>query len=69
LQAVVFKEGDAFCCLLGPDPQAGIFGCGNTAYEAVTDWEQHLHDRLAGGNPDDEITRYVRKALNLNDSF
>jgi hypothetical protein len=45
LQPVVFQEGDSFCCLLGPDPQQGIFGCSQTPYEAVTDWEQHLHDR------------------------
>lgn len=31
----VYKDGDAYCCFLGPDPQAGIFGCGRSVEAAV----------------------------------
>jgi len=45
-QPRVYKEGDTICCLFGPDPQAGIFGCGPTTEAALQDWDRHLHDRL-----------------------
>jgi hypothetical protein len=69
LQPVVFKEGDSFYCLLGPDPIEGIFGCGTTAYEAVTDSEQQLHDRLASDKPDDRVASYVKDTLKINEQF
>ena len=65
LQPVVFKDGDSFCCLLGPDPQAGIFGCGDTAFQAVQDWEQHLRDRLSESQTQDEVTEYVKQKLDI----
>jgi len=69
LQPVVFQEGDSFCCLLGPDPQQGIFGCGDTPFEAVTDWEQNLHDRLASAGPGDEVADYVKETLQIHDQI
>ncbi len=69
LQPIVFKEGDSFCCLLGPDPIEGIFGCGSSAYEAVTDWEQHLHDRMASASPGDKTAEFVRKTLQLGEDY
>jgi len=65
LKPVVFKEGNSFCCLLGPDPRAGIFGCGDTAYEAVNNWEQQLRDRLENAQPEDEVTAYVKHTLHI----
>ncbi|MCW3109949.1 MAG: hypothetical protein JWQ09_4455 [Segetibacter sp.] len=47
LRPLVFKEGDGFCCLLGPDPQAGVFGCGQTPREALDDWDKHLHEKVS----------------------
>lgn len=42
----VFKEGAAFCCILGEDPQMGIFGCGDTPQEALTDWALAFEKRV-----------------------
>ena len=39
---VVYKEGTDFCCILGPDPQTGIFGQGATIPEALADFDSHL---------------------------
>lgn len=63
LRPVVFKEGDSFCVLLGPDPQAGVFGCGSTPKQALSDWEDHLQEHLAGAGDDDEIVQHVKSVL------
>jgi hypothetical protein len=45
LRPTVYRDGNSFCCLLGADPQSGIFGCGDTPEDAMDDWDnayQHL---------------------------
>ena len=62
-QPVVFTEGDAVCCLYGPDPQAGIFGCGASVTLAIHDWNQQLQDELnypTAGNP---TVQYIRSTI------
>ncbi len=46
LKPHVFKDGNAYCCIYGPDPQVGIFGCGDTPLEAIEDWEADLEKRI-----------------------
>jgi hypothetical protein len=60
---VVFKEGDSYCVLLGPDPQEGIFGCGNSAEKAVIDWEHHLFDELNNHGGESETIQFVKRKL------
>ncbi|WP_285011220.1 hypothetical protein [Pedobacter faecalis] len=64
LHPVLFKEGDQYCCLLGPDPQAGVFGCGTSAQEAVNDWEQELKDRVNNAGASDKLTSQIIEELN-----
>jgi hypothetical protein len=66
LRPVVFQEEDSFCCLLGPDPQAGIFGCGNTPQEALSDWQKHLKERVQQPIGNDEVAQYVYDTLNAS---
>ena len=56
---VLFIDGDSFCCVLGPDPQAGVFGCGDTSKEALIDWEKHLIDRINYNLGDDEVSKFL----------
>jgi hypothetical protein len=63
LRPVVFREGDAYCCLLGPDPQKGIFGCGCTADEALADWQHNLSERMLSASQEDELAVYVHDVL------
>jgi hypothetical protein len=63
LKPAVYKDGDSFCCLLGPDPQEGVFGCGDTQDEALADWNNHLVDRVAKHAPGDEIADFVIERL------
>ena len=61
LRPVLFQEGDAYCCLLGPDPQAGVFGCGSSAKAALQDWDKNLQTLKDSGKEGDEVLEYVRK--------
>lgn len=56
----VYKDGDSFCCLLGPDPQEGIFGCGDSPDDALEDWRNEFHHRLAEAGEDDPIGQEIR---------
>jgi hypothetical protein len=61
---VVFQEGNAFCCILGPDPQSGIFGCGDSKEEAIRDWNNHFLDEIDNPTEGNETTRYILDNLN-----
>ena len=61
---VVFKEGDAFCCILGPDPQSGVFGCGDSKEDAIRDWNNHFLDEINNPTEGNETTRYILANLN-----
>jgi len=48
----------AFCCVLGPDPQAGVFGCGDTLQQALAEFDRHfqeLADHPVAGDPVSEF--------------
>lgn len=60
LQPLVWREGDSYCCLLGPDPQQGVFGCGDTPLLAIVDWDTHLTTRLSVASEDDQVIQYVK---------
>ena len=60
LQPLVWKDGELYFCLLGPNPQNGVFGSGDTPLLAIVDWDAHLTTRLANATEDDEVTQYVK---------
>jgi hypothetical protein len=64
LKPEVFREEDAFCVILGPDPFAGIFGCGETLEEALRDWDNNLADEIENPTEGNETTRYILEILN-----
>ena len=68
LQPLVWKEGDSFCCVLGPDPVEGVFGCGDTPELALSDWDGHLAQHLATSTDDNEVTQYVKDVLKADDT-
>lgn len=63
LQPVVFQDGNEFCCLLGPDMKAGIFGCGISPQEALKDWERNLKKRIDAVTEGDEVALYAIDVL------
>lgn len=68
LEPLVWKEGDAYCCLLGPDPEEGVFGCGASPELALADWDRQLAQHLATSTEDNEVTRYVKDVLKADDT-
>jgi len=68
LQPMVWKDGDTFCCLLGSDPQSGIFGRGETPLLAIVDWDSRLTTRLAEASEDDEVVQYVKDVYKADDT-
>ena len=43
---VVFKDGDLFCVILGPDAERGVCGYGDTPKQALMNWDKDLQERL-----------------------
>ena len=37
---VIYNDGDAYCCVSGPNAVEGIFGCGDSPADALKDWEK-----------------------------
>lgn len=66
LQPLVFKEGDSYCCLLGPDRTEGILGWGDSPRAAIADWSVKLQERIKIRNEDDEVANFVRDTLNTS---
>lgn len=59
-QPLLFRDGDSFCCVLGPDPQAGIFGCGQTVEAALVDFDSSYRKLLDHPRPGDEVSDYIQ---------
>jgi hypothetical protein len=64
LRPLVWKDGDSFCCVLGSDPQLGIFGCGDTPTEALKDWDNHFQEWKDQPHDDKELELYIMETLN-----
>jgi hypothetical protein len=62
-QPLLYKDGDSYCCVLGPDPQLGIFGCGQTPIQALQDWDKHLKD-YHPKDENDEVALYMQRVIN-----
>ncbi len=63
LDPTVFKDGNSYCCLLGSDPQSGVFGCGATPEEAIKDWEKNLRTHLTSAGDQDEVVKFVKAII------
>lgn len=58
MQPIVYKNGDSFSCLSGPDPETGIFGTGETPAAAIAEWTRALQSKLkkfTGVDPDKHL--------------
>lgn len=60
---LLFHDGNAFCCVLGPDPQEGVFGCGESPKAALMDWDKHLQERIAKHKENDPVATYIDETL------
>jgi hypothetical protein len=59
----VYRDGDAYCCILGPDPLAGVFGCGDSLTEALKDWDHQLKERIKEHEDGDPVAEYIMDTM------
>jgi hypothetical protein len=55
---ILFREGNAYCCILGPDPLTGILGFGDSKEQALIDWDNCLVEHLDDPSPN-ETAKYI----------
>lgn len=65
LQPVVYKNGNGYHCLLGPNLEEGILGTGSSPEEAIYDWELKLQERIQSPSEDDEVSEFVIDTLRM----
>jgi hypothetical protein len=63
LKPLVYKDGDSFCVVFGPNPTEGVYGCGETANEALNDWNEHVKERIKNPELNDEVANYIIKEI------
>lgn len=64
LHPLLFRDGDSYCCVLGPNPAEGVFGCGKTAKDALVDWDNNLQERIKNADENDEVAAFARQHMN-----
>jgi hypothetical protein len=60
---LVYIDGEFYTCVLGPDLQTGVTGCGQTIDQALADWDNNLQDRIRYHKEEDEVARYIPDTL------
>lgn len=63
LNPTLYKDGDSYCCILGPDPESGVIGCGRTPEKAVHDWDEHLKVHLSTASPSNAVVKIINAIL------
>lgn len=63
LRPVIYIQGGKFHCFLGPNPENGIVGCGETPEKALQEWDENLTRRLELPGADDELKNFVQTQL------
>ena len=58
---LLYKDGDSYNCILGPSAQAGIFGQGSTASEALSDFDKHFQELLEHPTPGDPVSDFIQQ--------
>jgi hypothetical protein len=65
-QPLLFKDGETFVAVLGPDLQTGITGKGNSPEEALLDWNKNIKERLRKADDNDSVTQFVMDSIHTH---
>lgn len=65
---LVYQEGNAYCCVLGPNPQAGVAGCGSSPQDALMDWNEDFKRRIQNkaNVHRNEVTQFLLDSLAIS---
>jgi hypothetical protein len=66
LRPLVWQDENSYCVLLGPDPKAGVFACGETVRSALKNWDTNLKSVLATKKTGSELAQFIQDALNAS---
>lgn len=59
----ILIEGEAgYFCFWGPSPKDGVYGCGLSQQEAISDWVDHLKSRIESGIKNDPVAQRLVEA-------
>ena len=64
LRPLVYREGENYCCILGPSPELGVFACSDTLEETLRQWTEALKQRASAAGSGDEVKQYINDTLN-----
>jgi hypothetical protein len=62
----VYLDDSGYCCILGPDPQRGIFGRGGSQQEAIADWLQQFNERIDHPAAGDELAKEIIDSMSIS---
>jgi hypothetical protein len=62
---LVFRDGQIYCCLLGPNPQEGIFGFGNSVDYAISNWDLEFKKRLIKNPKKDPTVQFIAYKIRM----
>jgi hypothetical protein len=55
----MYLEDGLYCCLLGPNPEAGIFGRGKSPAEAMAEFDKHFQSLLEHPVNGDPVSDFI----------
>jgi hypothetical protein len=58
---VVYRNGGEYCCVLGPDPERGIFGRGKTLNDALSKFDRQFQERLEHPIKGDPVSEFIQQ--------
>jgi len=58
---VVYQDDGDYCCVLGPDPERGIFGRGKTLKDAMSKFDRQFQDRLEHPIMGDPVSEFIQQ--------
>ena len=63
LKPILYTNETGYFCLWGSDPKQGVYGCGISQQEAITDWVNHLKERLEGDLTNDPLGQRLAEQM------
>jgi hypothetical protein len=66
LAPLLFKDGNSYCCVLGPDRHAGISGFGDTPVKALWEWDKNLKLRVLEHREGDDVAQFIINKVGNN---
>jgi hypothetical protein len=66
LRPLVWHDRTQYCVLLGPDPDIGVFGRGETVDAALEQWSWNLQERMLRPEAEDSVAQFIRNSLDAS---